>query len=152
MRSGDRGTAAIELVLGLTLILIPMAMVVLSFAPLLEARTFIRQAAADTARQIASGVTEEARALDALEVVAVNNGVDPARLWISLCGGARSPLMSEAASTCVNGDAVLERGQYVTVEIVVEVDVVPIFVHGITVKTSHRHAELVDLYRSIPQP
>ena len=60
--------------------------------------------------------------------------------------------MSEAASTCVNGEAVLERGQYVTVEIVVEVDVVPIFVHGVTVKTSHRHAELVDLYRSIPQP
>ena len=69
VKPGDRGTAAIELVLGVTLILIPMAMVVLSLAPLLETRTFIRQAAADTPGQIASGVTDEARALDALEVV-----------------------------------------------------------------------------------
>lgn len=151
MTSGDRGTAAIELVLGVTLILVPMAMVVLSFAPLLASRSFVRAAAADTARQIASGVASEVEAVDALTVSAANNRIDPDRLWVSLCDGPRSSLSSTLASTCTE-DGVLERGRLVTVEIGTEVGVAPIFLRTLTFQTAHRHAELVDLYRSIPQP
>ena len=49
----QRGTAAIELVVGVALLMVPMAMIVLSFAPLLEARTFVRLASAELARTVA---------------------------------------------------------------------------------------------------
>ena len=53
MRSASKerelGTAAIELVVGVALIMVPMAMIVLSFAPLLEARTFVRLASSELA-------------------------------------------------------------------------------------------------------
>ena len=147
-----RGTAAIELVVGVALIMVPMAMVVLSFAPLLEARSFIRLASSEMARSIATSDGDEAAAIARIETMAVNNGFDPSRITFALCEGNETSLMAGAGSSCTNDDGVLVRGSYVEVFMQMSVDVTPIFTDGLTVQTAHIHSELVDLYRSIPQP
>lgn len=151
-RSREAGTAAIELVVGVALIMVPMAMIVLSFAPLLEARTFVRLASAEMARTIAISDGDELVARQAIRDMAANNNIDPARIDVALCGGAESALSSAPASTCTDPDGLLTRGTYVTVFMRVTVDVVPLFVNGFTMSTGYEHAELVDQYRSIPQP
>lgn len=151
-RSRDEGVAAIELSIGVALIMIPMAMVVLSFAPLLEARTFARLASAELARSIVVGDGDEIAAVEGLESMIRNNRFDPSDVSIALCGGMPSPITEPLASTCLNDRGVLERGQYVTVGLSLRVDVVSMYDDGFTLETSHEHAELVDLYRSIPQP
>lgn len=152
LRSREAGTAAIELVVGVALIMVPMAMIVLSFAPLLEARTFVRLASAEMARMIAISDGDELVARQAIRDMAANNNIDPARIDVALCGGAESTLSSAPASTCTDPDGLLTRGTYVTVFMRVTVDVVPLFVNGFTMSTGYEHAELVDQYRSIPQP
>ena len=156
MRSASKerelGTAAIELVVGVALIMVPMAMIVLSFAPLLEARTFVRLASSELARTVAITDGDELLAYEAIRAMAVNNNVDPARVDVALCGGSESVLSSTPRSTCTNVDGLLERGTYVTVFMRVTVDVVPLFIDAFTISTGYEHAELVDLYRSIPQP
>lgn len=151
-RVRDEGVAAIELSIGFALIMVPMAMLVLSFAPLLEARTFVRLASAELARSIVISDGDEVAAVGALESMIWNNRFDPADVMIALCGGNASPVTEPLASTCLNDRDVLERGQYVTVALSLRVDVVQMFDGGLTLEASHEHAELVDLYRSIPQP
>lgn len=150
--SRQRGTAAIELIVGVALIMVPMAMLVLSFAPMLEARSVIRLASAEMARYIATTDGDEAGAVDRIETMLINNGFDPERAVVSLCGGPESVVSSGLASTCLDVDGVLVRGTYIDVVISLSVDVAPIFTDGVTLQTAYRHAELVDLYRSIPQP
>lgn len=152
MRHRERGTAAIELVVGVALIMVPMAMVVLSFAPLLEARTFIRLASAEMARSIATSDGDELAAVARIETMAINNGFDPSRITFALCEGNEAALTTGGDSTCTNAEGVLVRGTYVEVFMQMSVDVTPIFTDGMTVQTAHIHSELVDLYRSIPQP
>ena len=148
----EAGTAAIELVVGVALIMVPMAMIVLSFAPLLEARTFVRLASAEMARTIAITDGDELVAYQAIRDMAVNNNIDPARVDVALCGGAEFSLSSAPASTCTDPDGLLTRGTYVTVFMRVTVDIVPLFTGGFTASTGYEHAEFVDQYRSIPQP
>lgn len=151
-RGNESGTAAIELVLGVALIMVPMAMIVLSFAPLLEARTFVRLATAEMARTIAITDGDELLAYQAIRDMAANNNIDPDRIEVALCGGAESSLSSSPASSCTDSDGVLSRGSYVTVFMRATVDVVPLFTGGFATSTGYEHAELVDQYRSIPQP
>ncbi len=132
--------------------MIPAAMVVLAFAPMLETRTFLRLATAEMARAIATTDGDEALAFERIADMAANNAIDPARVQVSLCGGPESSLGGAPASTCLNVDGVLERGTYVTVSMSAAVDVVPIFTDTVTLDIGHEHAELIDLYRSIPQP
>ncbi len=148
----ESGTAAIELVVGVALIMVPMAMIVLSFAPLLEARTFVRLASSELARAVAVTDGDEFLALQAIRDMAVNNNIDPARVDVAFCGGTESSLAGAPQSTCTDADGLLERGTYVTVFMRVTVDVVPLFTDGFTMSAGYEHAELVDLYRSIPQP
>ncbi len=148
----QQGTAAIELVVGVALLMVPMAMVVLSFAPLLEARTFVRLASAELARTVAITDGDEMTAYRSIREMAVNNGLDPARIDVALCGGGESSLADEPRSTCTNLDGLLERGTYVSVFIRVEVDVIPLFTESLAMSTGYEHAEFVDRYRSIPQP
>lgn len=148
----DVGTAAIELVVGVALIMVPMAMIVLSFAPLLEARTFIRLASAELARTVAITDGDEILAFASVRDMASNNNIDPSAVSVSLCGGAEAQLSGSPASTCLGPLGVLERGTYVTVFMRVTVDVVPLFTDRITIATGYEHAELVDQYRSIAQP
>lgn len=151
-RSRQAGTAAIELVVGVALIMVPMAMIVLSFAPLLEARTFVRLASAEMARTIAISDGDELQAYQAIRNMAENNNIDPGRIEVALCGGAEASLASAPASTCTDSDGLLARGTYVTVFLRATVDVVPLFTDGFTMSTGYEHAEFVDQYRSIPQP
>jgi hypothetical protein len=148
----ETGTAAIELVVGVALIMIPMAMIVLSFAPLLEARTFVRLASAEMARTIAITDGDELLAYQAVRDMAVNNNIDPSRVEVALCGGSEGSLSVGPRSSCTDPDGLLTRGTYVRVFMRVTVDVVPVFTDGFTASTGYAHAELVDLYRSIPQP
>lgn len=152
MRSRQQGTAAIELVVGVALIMVPMAMIVLSFAPLLEARTFVRLAASEMARTIAITDGDELVAYQAIRDMASNNNIDPARIEVALCGGAEGSLTAAPRSTCTDPSGLLSRGTYISVFMRVTVDVVPLFVDGFSVSTGYEHAELVDQYRSIPQP
>lgn len=148
----EAGTAAIELVVGVALIMVPMAMIVLSFAPLLEARTFIRLASAELARTVAVTDGDETLAFSSVRDMASNNNIDPGAVRVSLCGGSEGRLSDAPASTCLSPVGVLERGTYVTVFMSVTVDVVPLFIDGFTLTTGYEHAELVDQYRSITQP
>lgn len=150
--TGSEGTAAIELVVGVALIMVPMAMVVLSFAPLLEARTFVRLASAELARTVAITDGNEPLAYQSIRDMAANNGLDPARIDVALCGGDEASLVDDPRSSCVTLDGVLERGTYVTVFMRVTVDVVPLFTQGFSMSAGYSHAEFVDQYRSIRQP
>lgn len=148
----ETGTAAIELVVGVALVLVPMAMIVLSFAPLLEARTFVRLASSELARTVAVTDGDELLAFSTVRNTAANNNIDPDAVRVSLCGGAESNLSDSPASTCLNSFGTLERGTYVTVFMSVSVDVVPFFTRSLSLSTGYEHAELVDQYRSITQP
>lgn len=148
----ESGTAAIELVVGVALIMVPMAMIVLSFAPLLEARTFVRLASAEMARTIAITDGDELFAYQAIRDMAVNNNIDPSRVEVALCGGSEGSLVADPQSSCTDPAGLLTRGTYVSVFMRVNVDVVPLFTDGFAASTGYEHAELVDQYRSIPQP
>lgn len=148
----EHGTAAIELVVGVALIMVPMAMIVLSFAPLLEARTFVRLASAEMARTIAITDGDEVVAHQVIRDMALNNNIDPSRIDVALCAGTESSLSSALASSCSDPDGLLSRGTYVTVFMRATVDVMPLFTGGFTMSTGYEHAEFVDQYRSIPQP
>jgi hypothetical protein len=146
------GTAAIELVVGVALIMVPMAMIVLSFAPLLEARTFVRLASAEMARTIAITDGDEMLAYQTIRDMAVNNNIDPSRIQVALCGGSEGVLTDTPRSSCTDVNGLLSRGTYVSVFMRATVDVVPVFTGGFSASTGYEHAELIDQYRSIPQP
>lgn len=156
MRASDRarqsGTAAIELVVGVALIMVPMAMIVLSFAPLLEARTFVRLASAEMARTIAITDGDELLAYQTVRDMAVNNNIDPSMVEVALCGGSEGALAGVPRSSCADSDGLLARGTYVSVFMRITVKVVPLYTDRFTISTGYEHAELVDQYRSIAQP
>ena len=151
-RRTEIGTAAIELVVGVALIMVPMAMIVLSFAPLLEARTFVRLASSELARTVAVTDGDETVAFSTVRSMATNNNIAPETVSVALCGGVESSLSEVPTSTCLNSLGTLERGTYVTVFMRVSVDVVPFFTRSFSLSTAYEHAELVDQYRSIAQP
>ena len=146
----DRGATAIELALGILVILIPMTLLALSFGPTLERRAFVRSASAETARYIVLSEGDEVGALDRLREMALNNGVRPAEVSVSLCGGAMSRLPEPVASSCVEADRI-GRGAVVVVRLEVDVPVIPgPRVDNAIVRVGYEHAEVADLYRSIP--
>lgn len=131
----DRGTASVELALGMAVLVIPAVVAVLSFSPWLEARAFVRAAAAEGARAaVLAGADPSSAGAAAITDMAVGRGFES--VGIEMCGG----------TTCV-----LERGGFVTARVSIEV---PLFstpwgdVGGITVEGFH--AEPVDAYRSLP--
>jgi hypothetical protein len=146
---GERGVAPIELALGILVILIPLALIALSFGPTLERRVFVRTAAAETARFIVLSEGDEARALDQLRQMAQNSGIDPAGLRLALCGGPASPVLEAPASTCMGPEG-LGRGTEVEVWLEADVPVMPVpRIDRAIVRVSYRHVEMVDRYRSI---
>jgi hypothetical protein len=131
----ERGTASIELALGAALLVIPAVVAVLSFAPWLEARAFVRAAAAEAARSavLSTGDPVQAGAV-VVGDMAADRGLED--VSVVMCGGA----------ACV-----LERGRYVSASVSVAIPLVSTpwgEVGGLTVEASH--AEPVDLYRSLP--
>ncbi len=150
MREGpkaQRGSAPIELVLGIGVILIPLALLALSFAPLLERIVFARIAAAEAARELVLSDGSEASALRLVRQIALNHDVGAGGVDIGFCDGETGPVTSPPRSGC--GPPV--KGTMVKVVIVTRA---PAFVTpygavgGITIRASQ--IEMVGLYRSTP--
>lgn len=130
----ERGTASLELALGIALLVLPAVVVVASFGPWMEARAFVRSAAAEAARAAVLAPTDHAAAGRAMvEEMAIGRGLSAETV---MCGG---------------GECRLERGSVLTAEVAVQV---PLWrtpwgdVGGVEVRASH--AEPVDAYRSLP--
>lgn len=131
----DAGNASLELALGMGMLVIPAVVAVLSFSPWLEARAFVRSAAAEGARAAVLAEGDPVAAGAALvSDMAVGRGYDD--VTVEMCGG---------------GPCSLERGGYVTVRVATHVALVSTpwgEVGGVTVEAVH--AEPVDAYRSLP--
>jgi hypothetical protein len=132
----ERGASPIEFALGILTIVLPIAIVVLSVAPIFEARNFVRRAAAEAARAGVLATAEPlAAASESVVSVAEGMGVASGDVSVLFCDGA----------PCSWG-----RGAVFVVEVSMSVrqvsELLPI--GEITVRA--RHAEQVDLYRSRP--
>lgn len=130
----DRGTASLELALGIGMLVIPAVLAVVSFAPWLEARAFVRSAAAEGARAAVLSADDPAgAAVRAVREMASGRGYE--NVAVSPCGGACS----------------LERGAVIEVEVSMDVPLLTTpwgDVGGVEATAVHR--ELVDAYRSLP--
>ena len=125
-----------ELALGLMLLVVPVAIVVLSIAPVFEHRNFVRRAAAEAARtMVLSTGDPSAEAWAVIEAQAIGMGVDPANITVLLCGGA---------------ECAVDRGSVVTVEVTVLVHELSSFLPIGTITVNAVHSEQVDLFRSRP--
>lgn len=145
MRS-SRGSASLELALGVGLLLVPAALLVMSFGPWLERRTFVRVAAAEVARSVVMSGGDGEAGLKLLEELAVGNGVDPTQVTVGLCGPV-VPLSDAPPSGCVP----LARGGRVEVAVGVEVPVLVTPFGGVGgIRVEHLQLEAVDVYRSLP--
>lgn len=133
----EQGSAALELALGIGGLVIPAVIAVLSFAPWLEARAFVRSASAEAAR--AAVLAAEDPASVAAEVVAgmaSARGYSADAIDLSLCGGE---------------ECRLERGGVVTVRVAIEIPLVSTPWGGVGgLAVAGFHAEPVDAYRSLP--
>jgi Flp pilus assembly protein TadG len=130
----ERGASPIELALGLMLLVVPMAIVVLSIAPVFEHRNFVRRAAAEAARTLVlAQEAPERRAREVVDELALGMAIDPADVEVSFCGGL---------------GCVVERGAQVTVEVTVRVRQVSAFLPIGELTVSGTHSEQVDPFRS----
>ena len=131
----QKGAAPLEFALGMGLLVLPALIVVLAFSPWLEARTFVRAAAAEAARAaVLAHDDPTAIGSAAVQPMATARGYEAVE--VVMCGG----------SPCV-----LRRGAYVTAEVTVHVPLVATpwgDVGGVPVTALH--AEPVDVYRSLP--
>ena len=84
-RDPQRGFAALELVVGVALLLVPTVATVLVLPGWAARRTVAELAARDAARRVAlSGVCDEVGATAAVRAVATAGGVDPADVVVTL--------------------------------------------------------------------
>lgn len=133
----DRGTASLELALGMAVLVVPAVVAVLAFAPWLEARSLARAAAAESARAavLADGDNAAVGEAVALEV-ARGRGLKIDAFDVTMCGG---------------DGCVLTRDGFVTSEVTVNVPLIVTpwgAVGGVVVTATH--VEPVDAYRSLP--
>lgn len=131
----QRGSASLELALGIGLLVFPAVIMVLAFAPWLEARAFVDAAASEGARAaVLSDGDPTGAGIAAIEPMAAARGFEAVQ--VEMCGG----------DSCS-----LQRGSFVTAEVVVEIPLIvtPWGPVG-GVEVSGFHAEPVDAYRSLP--
>lgn len=132
----ERGATPVELALGVMLLVVPVAIVVLSIAPVFEHRNFARRAAAEAARtMVLSTGDPSAEALAVIEAQATTMGIDPDDVTVLLCGGA---------------ECALDRGSVVTVDVTVLVEELSSILPIGTITVQAVHSEQVDLFRSRP--
>lgn len=127
----EQGTAPVEFAAGTLLLLVPVLVLVMSFAPALERRVLARSLAADIGRTLALG-WEDAGEPDRWLRQAALSGVAGSEVRVAVCGAPLAPLGS--VGPCA------ESGE-VVVTVVVDVD-------GIVESVSHTHTEPVPPYRS----
>lgn len=141
----QRGSAPLEMALGVGLILVPLALLSLSFGPLLQRMVFARIAAAEAARE---WVLSDGSALSVVRLVgeiALNHGVETSGVGVGFCDGEVGPVVFPPLSSC--GPPV--KGNPVKVVIAVAGPVLQTpygEVGDLTVRASH--TEMVGLYRS----
>lgn len=139
----DDGHAAIELALGVGLLLLPVVLVVASFGPWSERRVVAESMAAESARGAVLALDESA-GVQALELAAMSHGLSAEEVRVGFCGASPSGLGGSP------GSCPMTRGS--TVEVEVEVWV-PAFatpwghVGGLWISADH--SEPIDLYRSL---
>lgn len=148
----ERGSAPLELALGVLVLMVPVAVMGLSFGPWMQRRSFIRLAAAEAARYVIISDGDVAGAVNQVAVMAANYGVDPETVRIGLCGADPVSVGAGGGSDC----GPLPAGGYVTVTVEADVPVVtlpwrdnegtPVAVGGVV--SRYDHSEYVDLYRS----
>ena len=125
-----------ELALGVMLLVVPVAIVVLSIAPVFEHRNFVRRAAAEAARTMVLTTGDpSAEALAVVEAQATSMGIDPGDVTVLLCGGV---------------ECAVDRWSIVTVDVTVLVDELSSFLPIGTITVHAVHSEQVDLFRSRP--
>ena len=139
----EHGHAAIELALGVGLLLLPVALVVTSFGPWSERRVVAESMAAEAARATVLELDASAGA-EALARAATLHGLDSDEVRLGFCGSPPGRT-SAGAGTCP-----MIRGTSVDVEVEVWV---PAFttpwgtVGGLWISAGH--SEPIDLYRSL---
>ncbi len=135
-----------ELALGVGLLLVPAVLLVMSFGPWLERRSFVRLASAEAARAVVLSGGDGEAALGVVAALAVGYGIDPDDVTVGLCGDPVG--LAEAAG---RGCGRPVRGGTVDVVVGVRVPLVATPFGGVGgVEIEHRHTEVIDLYRSLP--
>lgn len=137
----ERGSAPIEFAVGVLVLLVPVALLVLSFGPALERRVLARSLSVEVARAlVVSGGTVSTDSVLRFSRLIETSGVSAASVQIGVCGRpARSVDM-------VDGCPLAGRDS-VEVAIVVEVET---WLPGGPQAVSHTHVEPLDPYRSTP--
>ncbi len=139
----ERGHAAVELALGVAVLLLPVALAVTAFGPWSERRVLAEAAAAEGARALAVDlVSSDAEAL--VTRMVAGHGLDGGDLRMGWCGAV--PTSGSARGSCP-----VTRGSTVslTVEVWAPLVMTPWgAVGGLWVRGEH--AEPIDLYRSLP--
>jgi hypothetical protein len=152
VRRGGReaGHAAVELALAVGLLLLPVAILVLSFPTWIERQSMARSAAREVARIVVLSpdpVQGAATAAHRLADIAHNHGVDPA--GVTLCYAVHA--VTEAAPSTCTGLVRVARGEAVTAYVTVPLPALEF--PGLPIRLTERsftvtHTERVDLYRS----
>lgn len=137
----ERGSAPIEFAVGVLVLLVPVALLVLSFGPALERRVLARSLAVDVARAlvVSGGAVSEESVLRFSRLIETS-GVSQASVRVGVCGSPSRPV--EMIDEC-------SLGGRTAVEVEVEVDV-PRLLPGIPEVVSHTYTEPLDPYRSTP--
>jgi hypothetical protein len=137
----ERGSAPIEFAVGVLVLLVPVALLVLSFGPALERRVLARSLSIDVARAlVVSDGTVPTDSVLRFSRLIETSGVSPASVRIGVCGNsARSVDMIDGCPL----------GGRRAVEVVVDVEVTSWLPGGPEV-VSHLHIEPLEPYRSTP--
>jgi Flp pilus assembly protein TadG len=135
----ERGSAAIEFALGVLVLLVPVALLVLSFGPTLERRVLARSLAVDVARAVVAADGSPTGVIDRMVWQTASAGVPPGHVRVAVCGGASRELVEMGGCELPRHGAV-----EVTIEVVVEPQLIP----GGPKWVSYTHREAVDAYRS----
>lgn len=140
----DRGHAAVEFALAVGVLLLPVALVVISFGPWLERRVVARAAAAEASRATVLELDHAAGA-EVARGIAAAHGLEMELVRLGWCGSPPSQIESPSGSCSLARGSVVEA----SVEILVPLLNTPWGeVGGLWAGASH--AEPVDLYRSLP--
>lgn len=140
----ERGHAAVELALGVAVLLLPVALAVTAFGPWSERRVLAEAAAAEGARALVIELTPAGAESLVTRMVAAH-GLGNGDVRMGWCG---STPVSPGTAT---GTCPLARGSTVTLTVEVWAPLVMTpwgGVGGLWVRGDH--AESIDLYRSIP--
>lgn len=140
----ESGHAAVEFALAVGVMILPVALVVLSFGPWLDRRVVARAAAAEAARVTAVELDHQRGAVMARSVITAH-GLESASARLGWCGSAPSEIKASSGSCPLTRGSMVEA----TVELWVPLITTPWGDVGGLWATAG-HSEPVDLYRSVP--